>query len=203
MIIYLAGPHAVLKTKRHLFDDVHVLESILYLNNTIKEKIVNKCFRSFMLDSGAFTYMQGTSLPDWNTFVDRYVGVINELDIDLFFEMDIDSLVGYPKVKQIRKRIEQGTGKQCIPVWHFSRGEDELINLCNEYDYIALGGIAMMRLNDKKLKIIKKVIRTAHEHGSKIHGLGFTRLDCFSTNLWRIQSLVTEFQPLLTNSGRV
>ena len=35
------------------------------------------------------------------------------------------------KVKEIRKKIEEKTGKKCIPVWHKSRGIEEFKNLLN------------------------------------------------------------------------
>ena len=40
----------------------------------------------------------------------------------------------------MRKRLEAETKKKCIPVWHRSRGKENFIELCKQYDYVAIGG---------------------------------------------------------------
>lgn len=105
-----------------------------------KELILNS--EMFFLDSGAFTFLnKGLKNFNIDDYVDRYIDYINTFDIKYFFELDIDSVVGYKKVKEIRRKIERKTQKKCIPVYHKSRGEKEFHRLCKEYDYIAIGGI--------------------------------------------------------------
>ena len=74
----------------------------------------------FLLDSGAFTFMHGieaSSKPvDWDGYLSRYIDFINRNNVQHFFELDVDSIVGYDAVKRMRARLEAETGKQSIPV---------------------------------------------------------------------------------------
>lgn len=132
----------------------------------------------FLLDSGAFTFMNSAKTVniDLKQYIDKYCNFIVENDIKYFFELDIDSVVGYEKVKEIRKYIEDKTKRRSIPVWHRSRGLDEFIRLTEEYDYIAIGGIVTKEIKKKEYPIFTKLIKIAHKNGCKIHGLGFTNL---------------------------
>lgn len=40
---------------------------------------------------------------DWNEYLDKYIDFINAHDVQYFFELDIDAIVGYERVKQLRK----------------------------------------------------------------------------------------------------
>ena len=77
----------------------------------------------------------------------------------------------------MRKVLEEGTGKKCIPVWHKSRGLDEWRMLTKEYDYIGLGGLAIKEIKLKEYKYLIPLLNIAKENGCKVHGLGFTRLE--------------------------
>lgn len=133
---------------------------------------------SFMLDSGAFSFMQNTSIDlDWDEYVDKYADFIVQNKTDLFFELDIDSVVGYDKVQMLRHRLEEKTKKRCIPVWHRNRGKEEFIKMCKSYPYVAIGGIVAGEIRKEEYKYFKWFIDTAHKEGAKIHGLGFTDLE--------------------------
>jgi hypothetical protein len=130
-----------------------------------------------MLDSGAFTFFRvGGQSINWDDWLERYADFINRNKVDLFFELDIDSLIGYEKVKYYRRKLESMTGKPCIPVWHKSRGKEEFIRMCKDYDYVALGGIVSKEFTREEYKFFPWFIDTAHKHGAKIHGLGFTSI---------------------------
>ena len=60
----------------------------------------------FLLDSGAFTFMSGTNSPDFDQYIIKYIDFINRHDIKYFFELDIDSIVGYEKVKEYTRRLD-------------------------------------------------------------------------------------------------
>lgn len=155
----------------------YILESFYYVDNTT-EKLL-PYFGDFLLDSGAFTFMSNThtSEPDWDNYIQRYADFINRNKVDKFFELDIDVLVGYDKVKDYRKKLENLTDKQCIPVWHKSRGLDEFYKLCEDYSYIAIGGIVTKEITREQYPMFSKLIKIAHINNCKIHGLGFSNLE--------------------------
>lgn len=129
-----------------------------------------------MLDSGAFTFFSAGGGVNWNDYIKQYAAFINRNNVDKYFELDIDKLIGYEKVLYYRAKLEDMTGKPCIPVWHKSRGRDEFIKICEQYKYISIGGIASREITQKEHKYLPYFINTAHERGTKIHGLGFTNV---------------------------
>lgn len=176
--LYLAG----CESRPWCIDDyepkigLFILESFYYANEWM-EMVIPK-LQKFMLDSGAFTFLNsGKGKPDWDAYVDRYAGFINRNGVDLFFELDIDPIVGYDGVLKLRQRLESKTGKRPIPVWHKSRGKDESLKMCEEYDYVAIGGIVTKEISRKEYQFFPWFIREAHKRGAKIHGLGFTNLE--------------------------
>lgn len=153
------------------------LASYAYRDYTSVRKIMS-CTSRLMLDSGAFTFLNGSKKTvDWDAYLREYAEFINENDIELFFELDIDPLVGYDQVKEMRDRLEGMTHKQCIPVWHKSRGRDEFLNLCSQYPYVALGGIAIGEIKRSEHRFFPWFINEAHKRGAKIHGLGYTNTE--------------------------
>lgn len=152
-----------------------ILESFYYADEDTERLI--PYFGDFLLDSGAFTFISNAKTHlDFNQYLEKYADFINRNHIDKFFELDIDSVVGYEKVKELRKTLEKLTGKQCIPVWHKSRGKDEFLRMCDEYPYVALGGIVSGEIKPEEYKYFPWFIQQAHSRGAKIHGLGFTQL---------------------------
>lgn len=153
------------------------LESFYYADSDTERLLPH--FGDFMLDSGAFTFMQGKGHTDWNEYLERYADFINRNRIKHFFELDIDSVVGYEEVKRLRRDLEKKTGRQPIPVWHNSRGKDEYIRCAKEYPYVAIGGLVGGKSEYARdlWKYFPWFIDTAHSNGAKIHALGFTSLD--------------------------
>lgn len=174
MKICLASTARTYPVNRDLLCEIpFVLESYCYIQDFQLPMI--KSSKLFLLDSGAFTFMNNSkSKVNWDEYVNGYINFINRSGIDNFFELDIDSIVGYDAVKQIRKRIESQTGKKCIPVWHKSRGIEEYKRLVSQYSYIAIGGFAIKDIKQNEFESIKKIVRYAYEQGTKVHGLGFT-----------------------------
>lgn len=158
------------------FNGVNILQSFYYMNDRMASLIPH--FGDFLLDSGAFTFMVGNHGKEiiWEEYADKYADFVKRHHVEKFFELDIDSLIGYQRVKELRSRIEKATGKQPIPVWHKSRGWEAYIRECQEYPYVALGGIALKELNKKDYSAFPAIIAEAHKWGAKIHGLGFTQL---------------------------
>ena len=147
-----------------------LLESFFYFQDWQKDLI--KTSELFLIDSGAYTFMQSSKKAvDWNEYLDRYIEFIKKYDIKYFFELDIDSIVGYEAVKKMTKKLEIATGKKCIPVFHKSRGLAVWEEMCKEYDYVAIGTIYEYKGHEDVLKYLLKIAR---KYKTKVHGLGFT-----------------------------
>lgn len=159
-------------------ENLNVLESYFYLRSKEWMFPLIKEFKNFLLDSGAFTFMNQSKnhKVDWDEYIEEYAAFINKLDIDLFFELDIDVLVGIEEVERLRTKLEKLTGKKCIPVWHVSRGHDYWLKMIKEYDYVAIGGIVTKEIRPKQYPIFTQLIKEAHIENCKVHGLGFTNL---------------------------
>lgn len=159
-----------------LFKGTNILQSFYYCNE-FTEKVIIPQSKRFMLDSGAFTFFTSGGINDWDDYIKKYASFINRNNIDLFFELDIDNLIGYEKVLYFRQKLEDLTGKASIPVWHISRGKDEFIKMCEQYKYVAFGGLNTDGVPRSTIvKYLPWFVNTAHKHGAKIHGLGFTAL---------------------------
>lgn len=158
-----------------------ILESFYYCrDNEVIPKLL-PILGDFLLDSGAFSFMQGKGAVDWDQYTEEYAEWINRYGITKFFELDIDSIVGLREVERLRAKLERLTGKQPIPVWHISRGKDYFLEkMCKEYPYVALGGIVGANKGSLAYKQYQAAfpwfIREAHKAGAKIHGLGFTSI---------------------------
>ena len=180
MKIYLAGQYPW--KGEGIYDDiiqkcnVAILESYYYADEWTEKTI--PLLKNFLLDSGAFTFMSNAKKGNiaWKKYIDGYVDFINRNKVKHFFELDIDCIVGYENVLKIRKYIEEKTGRKCIPVWHKSRGKDEFLKMCEEYDYVAIGGIVSKEITQNEYPYFTWFINEAHKRGAKIHGLGFTNL---------------------------
>lgn len=180
MQLYLAGEGCYVKDKGFWESvpksDLFVLESFVYVTDWHKQFIPK--FKSFMLDSGAFSFMQNSTLIcNWDEYVRRYADFINQNNIKLFFELDIDSVVGLKEVERLRDKLETLTNKQSIPVWHKSRGKDYWVKMVKNYNYIAIGGIVSGEITKDEHKFFTPLINLAKEQGTKVHGLGYTNLE--------------------------
>lgn len=152
------------------------MASFYYINKEITKSISK--YKSFMLDSGAFSFMNGTKSDhvNWDQYIETYAEFINEHNVKLFFELDIDSVVGIKEVERLRKKLERLTGRQCIPVWHKSRGKDYWLRLVQEYNYVAIGGLVTKEIKRSEHKFFHWFIDQAHRNDCKVHALGYTRL---------------------------
>lgn len=184
MKIYLAGPNGKTRMLRERSMegeslDIAVLESFFYCETDDHIQRLIPRFSDFLLDSGAFTFMMGNHGKPiiWEEYTDKFADFIVHNKIDKFFELDIDSLVGYDQVKALRARLERTTGKKPIPVWHKSRGKNEFLNMADNYPYVALGGIVSKEWSKEEHKYFPWFISEAHKRGAKIHGLGYTQLE--------------------------
>lgn len=163
-----------------IYANLKILESFFGIQ---KHKDLKKYITTpakFLLDSGAFSFLGSAKKIkiDWDVYLENYADFINKYEIENFFELDIDSLVGLDKIEKMRERLEVLTGKQPIPVWHKNRGKDYFVEMCKKYKYVALGGLALKEI---PILLYEKhfpwFISVAHKFGTKIHGLGYTSSD--------------------------
>ena len=136
----------------------------------------------FFLDSGAYVLQRrhDLTLSDFYEYTDRYSDYITRHRIRFFAEMDVENIIGIHEVEKLRHRIESRTGAQTIPVWHTGRGLDYWKKMVAEYDYVALGDLTVRNVVSY-LPIYRKMVDYANAHGTKVHGLGFTRTEYLPT----------------------
>lgn len=173
MRVFLACPYSVSHQKDLINQSDYILETFYEIADWEMEYLLKA--KAFLLDSGAFTFMSKSSgHPDFDEYLEKYIKFINKYDVKLFFELDVDSIAGYEKVLDFRKRLEDGTGKACIPVWHKSRGLDNFIETAQTYSYMAIGGYVTKAISKSQMKHAGALVKLAHEHGCRVHGLGYT-----------------------------
>jgi hypothetical protein len=176
MKIYLAGS-GWNRTCWENFDfyDFYRLESFVYVKG--EEKNIPK-YKSFLLDSGAFTFMnKNNGVVNWDEYIERYASFINTYNVNNFFELDIDVIVGIKEVERLRSKLEKLTNKQSIPVWHKSRGMDYWKRIIAEYGYVAIGGIVTREIKQSQYDIFYTLLDLARRNNCNVHGLGFTNLE--------------------------
>ena len=178
MRLYLAGTSGAQKW----FDDgtidprrLYVLESFVSIKDW-QIPLIQK-FKGFLLDSGAFTFMnaQKKQNVDWYEYAERYANFVRTNNIERYFELDLDKIIGLTETTALRDFIEKIVGWPSIPVWHETRDKEYWLDMCRTHPYVAIGGITggMTNRNGKE-RAFPWFIRTAHEHGAQIHGLGYT-----------------------------
>lgn len=181
MIVYLAGFKTIEKVWSKPTDDIYLLSSFFEHKTGRFGEYVRQ--DRHILDSGAFSTFRNPQQArriDWDAYVAKYIAFIKNTNQRLFFELDIDAIVGLPKVEEYRDRIAQAVGIAPIPCWHSNRKWEGWLKMCEEYKYVAIGtttatpdGVKMR----KNPAILAQFIHTAHQRGAKIHGLGFTNLE--------------------------
>lgn len=188
MKLYLAST----ATRPRLMDKytpLYVLESFYYITPWQVKMIPT--WKGFLLDSGAFTFMANSHASkgfDFDAYLDKYIAFIKRNNIKQFFELDVDSVVGYGKVLEMRRKLEKETGTKCIPVWHKSRGLEEWRKLTAEYPYVAIGGFVTKEIKPREYKFLPQLLKIARQNGCKVHGLGFTNRVAYGLDLYSVDS---------------
>lgn len=181
MKVFLAAVGMNIKIGSHLhhrlqdFHDFNCLESFYYYTKHAGTRFcVAKAnlYRDFILDSGAFSFLAGASSGvDWDRYVDAYADVVVQHDICKFIEVDIDPIVGLKRVEELRDRLETRAGRQCIPVWHITRGVDYWRRMTSGWPLVAIGGFVTREIK-RKSPVIPKMLAIARTNGALVHGLG-------------------------------
>lgn len=149
----------------------------------------------FLLDSGAFSFMNTfkgrdkVNYKEFKEYLDRYIEFINKYNVKYFFELDLDVIVEYDFVLELREKLENETGKKSIPVFHINRRIDGWKDMCKNYNFVAIAGSGK---NDtgwmKNTTVIKKLIKIADRNNCKVHGLGYTRKNVEKLGFYSVDS---------------
>lgn len=131
--------------------------------------------KNFMADSGAFTAMNAGLEID-TKYIDNYIKWIIDNEIQHYIEMDLDEIVGVDETKAIRNYIENAVGIKSIPCFHLERGKQGWIEMCEQYDYIAISLSRMTKiskwLQKNKFLPLNWFMNQAKITRTKVHGLG-------------------------------
>lgn len=180
MKVHLAGIETMYAYYKDLdYSDIYTLSTFYHLRN---KKIIPKYCLSdnLILDSGAFTFFGGKKV-NWNKYVDDYINFINKSDKKLFFELDIDNIIGLSAVEDIRNKIIKQTGKKPIPVWHPQRGIEYYKKMVDDFEYVSLSLSGQYTSSWIKKPnaddVIYKLLDIANSNKCKVHGLGYTKLE--------------------------
>ena len=175
MKIFLAGSGHVNMWLDENFTNFYRLESYHNISNQERKRVTE--YKDFILDSGAFTYLNGADGNiNWDKYVENYAAFINKYSVKNFIELDIDPIVGIKEVERLRNKLEQLTNKKSIPVWHKSRGKDYWLKIVREYNYVAIGGIVTREIKPSEYKYFHWLLAEAKKQNCKVRGLGFTNL---------------------------
>jgi hypothetical protein len=170
-------------TVRQNASRVNMLESFYYIKPWQVELIPS--LKSFILDSGAFTFMSGNGgSVDFKEYTKKYGEFVKKYNIKNYFELDIDGVIGWGKYVDLNNYLQDITGAKAIPVMHKSRGKDWYLDAVKENNYIAIGGIVSGEIKKGEFKLLEWFITEAHKQKCKIHGLGFTNLKWLPLLQW-------------------
>jgi len=152
-----------------------------------------KYFRDYgafiMIDSGAHSFFseEGLSIAhskkkktkqtDYFEYAKGYAEWLIKFKdyIDVAVELDIDVIIGYQKVLEIREMLEK-TGAKILPVWHTSLGDAEWGNMLNAYDYVGIGlGDAVNAKKILNVGFFSKKLQMAIEAKKKVHAFGMVK----------------------------
>lgn len=146
---------------------------------TIFERI-NAPFKGLILDSGAFTFMNGTASGthiDWDRYAEEYADFVSQYHAENYIELDLDAIIGLDEVERLRKKLTKIVGYPPIPVWHKSRGWDYWLKMCRDYPYIAIGGIVTKEIKRNEWPFFQTMLGESKKTGVKVHALGCTPSD--------------------------
>lgn len=170
--------------------------SFYYLKQEVFEEILKKS-ELVLIDSGAHSFQKGKKV-DWVQYTKKYAEWIKKNDCDKiigYFEMDVDNIIGYEKVLELRKILQSVTDK-IIPVWHKNRGIEEFKRMCRERKgkIVAITGFKNEDIQDHQYLMFLKY---AKQYGCKVHCLGMTRkkvldnvpFDFADSSSWKQQAI--------------
>jgi len=152
------------------------LMSFYYIKGKIDlARMIRDNSKEILIDSGAHSFQKGKKV-DWDKYTEQYAEFIKKFDkpnVIGYFEMDVDNIIGYEKVRELREKLEKVSDK-IIPVWHKNRGIEEYKKMCKDYErkIIAITGFKNEDIKDEQYLMFLKY---AKKYRCKVHCLGMTR----------------------------
>lgn len=175
MTIYISGLDSYSSGKLKLLK-FNYMASVFDINEM---KSIFRLVDKFFLDSGVFSILtskNGIKKENVDSLVDHYIDVINTIKPDYFVEIDLDKFFDYEQILKWRRRIEKGTGRQPVLVFHTERGLKNYLDEIRDYKYHGVPG----RLRTQK-ELIRYLTDKAHENDCLVHGFGWLSIK----NFWR------------------
>ena len=125
--------------------------------------------RKSFLDSGAYGALKKGSQID----IDEYINFVkaNRQMIDIYATLDV---IGDYKATNVNTDYIEQQGLNPLPVYHYGSPRKELDRLIERYDYIALGGLVALSLQQDRLIQWLDYCYAVIQDKIKIHGFGVT-----------------------------
>ena len=152
------------------------LMSYFYIKNNFElAEYIRSHSEEILIDSGAHSFQKGKKV-DWVQYTKDYAEFIKKFDkpnVVGYFEMDVDNIIGYDNVLELRKILESVSDK-IIPVWHENRGAKNFEDMCKAYagKIVAITGFRGAEIADDQYLMFMKC---AKKYNCKVHCLGMTR----------------------------
>lgn len=127
MGVFLAGEPPLKNIKDADWEGLNILETYYYLQNNKEFPRLIGNFQNFLLDSGAFTFMSGAGVVNFDKYVEGYAAFIKKYNVKNFFELDIDSVVGIKEVERLREKLERLSGVSLSPFGISHEGKSILL----------------------------------------------------------------------------
>lgn len=208
MKIFLSAIETNEKVPKNISKMKYNLMSYYYIKNKIElANYIRDKSEEILIDSGAHSFQFGKKV-DWIEYTKQYAEFIKQFDrpnVVGYFEMDIENIIGYDKVLELRKILEAVSDK-IIPVWHPDRGIKDYLEMCKKYHdkVIAIGGFRGTDIKDEQFIMF---LKTAKKYNCKVHCLGMTRkkvldkvpFDYVDSSSWKQHAIYGR----ITNKGKV
>jgi len=94
--------------------------------------------------------------------------------IDCFAEMDLDTIIGYEKVLELRNMFPKKMRSKMMPVFHPETRDFKIWQQeCNDFPYVALGSCAKGNSDF----YYQEKLNYSHKIGTKVHGFALVNTD--------------------------
>jgi len=126
-------------------------------------------FEDVMLDSGAYSVehtQKRVSLQAYGLWLELYIS--NYPQIKNY--ANLDNLSDYQETERNQSYLES-LGLCPIPVYHYGESTEVLDKLCNKYEYVGLGGMAIGQMPSKNLKRFWEFVYSKYKD-NKFHFFG-------------------------------